>query len=57
MNAKLWQKNEELILCSNLEQKEIEVLKSKLSILDDLSNQLRLLLNEIKMKINIIYNS
>lgn len=46
MDAKLLQKIEELTLYSIQQQKEIEVLKSKLSLLDDLSNQLRVLRNE-----------
>lgn len=57
MNGKLLQKIEELTLYSIQQQKEIEVLKSKLSRLDDLSNQIKLLLSETKKEINIIYNS
>ena len=48
MDAKLLQKIEELTLYSIQQQKEIEVLKFKLSQLDDLSNQLSVLQNEAK---------
>lgn len=50
MNGKLLQKIEELTLYSIQQQKEIEVLKSKLSSLDDLSNQIKLLLSETKKR-------
>lgn len=50
MNAKLLQKIEELTLYSIQQQKEIEALKSKLILLDDLSNQLKLLLNKTEKR-------